>query len=135
MSNLSIKINLSKIPGTIFTKLTGKSGQKKDCIVIPVEDCHLFVGEKGVYLDLSAYEFREQKYADSHMVKQSFSKETIEEIKQLALIVNPDLKENDLQEVVNKANPIIGGIKPFQKTEMQPTQVSDFEPQPDDLPF
>lgn len=135
MSNLSIKINLSKIPGTIFTKLTGKSGQKKDCIVIPVEDCHLFVGEKGVYLDLSAYEFKEQKYSDTHMLKQSFSKEQIEEIKQIALTINPDLKENDLQEVVNKANPIIGGIKPFQKTEMQPTQVSDFEPQPDDLPF
>lgn len=135
MSNLSIKINLSKIPGTIFTKLTGKSGQKKDCIVIPVEDCHLFVGEKGVYLDLSAYEFKEQKYSDTHMVKQSFSKEQIEEIKQLALIVNPNLTESEILEVLNKANPIIGGIKPFQKTEMQPTQVSDFEPQPNDLPF
>jgi len=133
--NLSIKINLSRIPGVIFTKLTGKTGQKKDCIVIPVEDCHLFVGEKGVYLDLSAYEFKEQKYADSHMVKQSFSKETIEEIKQLALIVNPNLTEQEMQDVLNKANPIIGGIKPFQKVEMQPTQATDFNPQPDDLPF
>lgn len=103
--------------------------------MIPVEDCHLFVGEKGVYLDLSAYEFKEQKYADSHMVKQSFSKEAIEEIKQLALIVNPNLTEVELQDVVNKANPIIGGIKPFQKTEMQPAQTSEFVPQPDDLPF
>ena len=137
MSNLSIKINLTRIPGVIFSKLTGKTGQKKDCIIIPVEDCNLFVGEKGVYLDLAAYELKEQKYSDSHMVKQSFSKETIEQIKELALIVNPNLTEADLQEVVNKANPIIGGIKPFQKAEMQPTE-TDFAPSVgdgSDLPF
>ena len=137
MSNLSIKINLTRLPGVIFTKLTGKSGQQKDCIVIPVEDCHLFVGEKGVYLDLSAYEFREQKYSDSHMVKQSFSKEVIEEIKSIALTVNPNLTESELQDVISKANPIIGGIKPFQKTEMQPTKTDFTPPAGDgsDLPF
>ena len=137
MSNLSIKINLTRLPGVIFTKLTGKSGLQKDCIVIPVEDCHLFVGEKGVYLDLSAYEFKEQKYSDSHMVKQSFSKEVIEEIKSIALTINPNLTESELQDVVNKANPIIGGIKPFQKTEMQHTQTDFTPPAGDgsDLPF
>lgn len=137
MSNLSIKINLTRIPGVVFSKLTGKTGQKKDCIIIPVEDCHLFVGEKGVYLDLAAYEFKEQKYSDSHMVKQSFSKEIIEEIKSIALTVNPNLTEAELQEVVNKANPIIGGIKPFQKVEIQPTE-TDFAPaigDGSDLPF
>lgn len=137
MSNLAIKINLTRIPGVIFTKLTGKSGLQKDCIVIPVEDCHLFVGEKGVYLDLSAYEFKEQKYSDSHMVKQSFSKEALEEIKSIALTINPNLTESELQDVVNKANPIIGGIKPFQRTEMQPTQTDFTPPAGDgsDLPF
>jgi hypothetical protein len=137
MSNLAIKINLTRLPGVIFTKLTGKSGLQKDCIVIPVEDCHLFVGEKGVYLDLSAYEFKEQKYSDSHMVKQSFSKEAIEEIKSIALTINPNLTESELQDVVNKANPIIGGIKPFQRTEMQPTQTDFTPPAGDgsDLPF
>lgn len=135
--NLSIKINLTRIPGVVFSKLTGKTGQKKDCIIIPVEDCHLFVGEKGVYLDLAAYEFKEQKYSDSHMVKQSFSKEIIEEIKSIALTVNPNLTESDLQEVLNKSNPIIGGIKTFQKAEMQPTE-TDFAPSVgdgSDLPF
>lgn len=135
--NLSIKINLTQIPGVIFSKLTGKTGVQKECIIIPIEDCRLYVGEKGVYLDLSAYEFREQKFANSHMVKQSFSKETIEEIKSIALTVNPNITESELQDVVNKANPIIGNIKPFQKAEMQPAE-SEFAPsvgEGSDLPF
>lgn len=135
MSNLSIKINLTKLPGVIFQQLTGKSGTKKDCIIIPIEDCNLFVGEKGVYLDLTAYGYKEQKYADTHFVKQSFSKEQIEGIKELALIVNPALSDTELNDVLNKANPIIGGVKPLQKAEMQPTQDSPLNPNADDLPF
>ncbi len=135
MSNLSIKVNLTKLPGAIFQKLTGKSGTKKDCIIIPIEDCNLFVGEKGVYLDLTAYGYKEQKYSDTHFVKQSFSKEQIESIKELALIVNPTLSDAELKEVLNKANPIIGGVKPLQKAEIQPVQESALNPQDDDLPF
>lgn len=134
MSNLSIKINLSRIPGVMFSKLTGKSGQKKDCVIIPVEDCHLFVGEKGVYLDLSAYEFREQKYADTHMVKQGFSKELIEEIKTEIQTNNPTITEPEIQNILNSLNPIIGGVKPFEKKAMQADEIIDMTGA-EDLPF
>lgn len=134
MSNLAIKINLLRIPNVMFSKLTGKSGQKKDCIIIPVEDCNLYVGEKGVYLDLSAYEFREQKFADSHMVKQSFSKEEIEEMKDKITSENPEYSESDIQKVLNDWNPIIGGVKPFEKKAMQADEIIDMTGS-DDLPF
>lgn len=135
MSNQAIKINLTRIPGVIYTKLTGKTGAQKDCIIIPVEDCHLFVGEKGVYLDLTAIEFKEQKYSDSHMVKQNFSKEAIEELKQLVLAANPNASDDDIKNAINRVNPIIGGVKPIQKAEIQPTDAGSFSPEPDDLPF
>lgn len=134
MSNLAIKINLSRMPGVMFSKLTGKTGQKKDCVIIPVEDCHLFVGEKGVYLDLSAYELREQKYADTHMVKQSFSKELIEDIKAEIQTNNPEFTEAEIQNILNSLNPIIGGIKPFEKKAMQADEIIDMTGS-DDLPF
>jgi len=119
MSNLAIKINLTRIPGAIFTKLTGRSGEQKPCIVIPVEDAGLFVGEKGVYLDATALEFKEQKYDDSHFIKQSIPKEIYETL--------TDEQKN--------AIPIIGGVKPIKKAEMQPSATSNFSPQVDDLPF
>lgn len=117
--NLSIKINLTRIPGAIFTKLTGKSGMPTDCIVIPVDQAGLFRGEKGIYLDATALEFKEQKYADSHFIKISVPKEIYD----------------TMTEEQRNAIPIIGGVKPIQKAEMQPNQANDFSPQQDDLPF
>lgn len=45
MSNLSIKVNLMRVPGASLLKLKGKTAVK-ECVVIPVEDSGLFVAEK-----------------------------------------------------------------------------------------
>jgi hypothetical protein len=122
MSNLAIHINLTRIPGAIFTKLTGKTGAIKECIIIPIENANLFVGEKGVYLDATALEYREQKYADSHFIKMSVPKEIFETMS--------DEEKN--------AIPIIGGIKPIVKPQMQPGEPVDYAPgvgEGTDLPF
>ena len=121
MSNLALHINLTRIPGAIFTMLTGKTGLVKDCIIILVEEAHLFVGEKGVYLDATALEFKEQKYADSHFIKMSVPKEIFEKMSK---------EEQD-------AIPIIGGVKPIVKSEIKSTE-GDFAPSVgdgSDLPF
>jgi hypothetical protein len=121
MSNLAIKINLTRIPGAVFTKLTGKTGVPKDCIVIPVDDAHLFRGEKGIYLDAIALEFKEQKHADSHFIKMSIPKEIF------------DAMSNEEK----NAQPIVGGVKPMVKPQMQ-AQQNDFSlgvGEVEDLPF
>lgn len=121
MSNLAIKINLTRIPGAIYTKLTGRTGAQKNCIIIPVEDAGLFVGEKGVYLDAVALQYKEQKYADSHFVKMSVSKEVFDA----------------MSEEQRNAIPIIGGLKPIERQEVQPVEAPDFVPPADEtgLPF
>ena len=117
MNNLSIKINLSKLAGASFTKLTGRSGALKECVVIPVEDANLFVGEKGVYLDLSAFEYREPKFDNTHFVKQNLPKD-----------VYANMSEQE-----RNAQPIIGSIRTFTAPRMQAS--SEFQQQEDDLPF
>jgi hypothetical protein len=121
MSNLAIHINLTRIPGVIFTKLTGKSGTPTDCIVIPVDGANLFRGEKGIYLDAIGLEFKEQKFTDTHFIKMSVPKEVF------------DLMSEEEKNQI----PIIGGIKPIEKPQMQ-AQSSDFAPgagEGSDLPF
>ena len=72
--NQSIKINLSKLQDAKLVNLTGKT-ETKQCLVIPIENSGLFVGEKGVYLNCSAFELHEQKYGQTHLVKLSLEKE------------------------------------------------------------
>lgn len=61
--------------------MKGKAGDV-ECLVIPIEKNKLFVGEKGVYLDFIGFEIKEKKTdsKDTHLVKQSFSKEEREKM-------------------------------------------------------
>jgi hypothetical protein len=66
-----------------------------ECLIIPIEQNKLFVGEKGVYLDFIGFEIREPKEGskDTHIVKQSLSKEeresmTDEELKAMPILGN-----------------------------------------------
>ena len=111
MSNLQIKINLTKIAGAHYIDLPGKKGPTK-CIVMPVEDCNLFVGEKGVYLNLTAMQYREQKFADSHFLKPNIPKEKFEAM----------TKEEQ------EAIAICGGVMPIQSKQMDTAETSEFVP-------
>jgi len=120
--NLSIKVNLTKIPGAALVNLKGNTETKK-CIVIPVEDANLFIGEKGVYLNMTALQYKEQKYADTHFLKQSLDKE----------VYNAMTKEQQ------DAMPVIGGVKSIVPAQMDATAemevVPPVEGEGSDLPF
>ena len=70
MSNQSIKINLKKFRNAALLTIPGRTAKKR-CICIPVDDNpEIFVGEKGVYLDLTAIEMKEPgQYGDTHFLK------------------------------------------------------------------
>lgn len=90
MSNYNVKLDLLKLNGAFVTNLKGKTETKR-CLVIPVEDSGLYVGEKGVYLNASAYELRERRYDQTHLVKAELSREKYqslseEERKQLPIL-------------------------------------------------
>lgn len=80
IENLNIDIDLLKLANTGVVTLEGKSGKKK-CIVIPIEDNDIFVSAdeqgraKAAYMHLTAWKSREERYGQTHYVKQSFSKE------------------------------------------------------------
>lgn len=97
MSNYNFKLDLSKFEGFGKVKLTGKSGQAKRCIVIPIEGNSVFEGEKGTYIDLVCFETPNSEYG-SHMVTLSKTKEEQEHEKQTG-------------ERIRK--PIVGNLKPF----------------------
>lgn len=93
MSKISSRINLLMLKCSVVN-MKAKSGMM-DCLVIPIELNGLFKGEKGVYLDLIAFELANRKEGskDTHLVKQSFSKEirekmTEEEVKAMPILGN-----------------------------------------------
>ena len=128
MANFSIKADLLKIKGAAMINLKGKTATKR-CLVIPVDDSGLFVGEKGVYLNMTAVEMREPRYGDTHLVKVNLDREAY----------------NALSEEERNAIPILGGMHELeQRTRtMTVTQTVDVTQQGaaagddpnDDLPF
>ena len=54
--NKNIKIDLTAFTGVGVINLTGKSGRPKKCLVIPIDDNHLYEGEKGIYADFIAWD-------------------------------------------------------------------------------
>ena len=79
MSYLKSSINLMKLKNTGITVLDSKSGVSKKCLIIPIKDNRLFVTDKGVYLNLIAFESDKLEGA-SHLIKQSFSKEELDKM-------------------------------------------------------
>lgn len=123
MANFSIKTDLLKLKGSFLTNLKGKTATKR-CLVIPIDDSGLFLGEKGVYLNLTAIEMREERYGDTHVLKQSIPKDVYQA----------------MSEEERNAQPIFGSLKPLAPAppkEMSVTQTTDTAAveNEDDLPF
>lgn len=87
------KINLGALKH-VKMEQKGKSGMVQG-IFIPFEVNKIHVGEKGIYLDIVAFENKTPSEYSTHMVKQSFSKEVREKMTQ-------DEKNNQ---------PILGNLK------------------------
>lgn len=117
MSNLSIKLNLQNLKCACrFEK--SKSGLV-ECLIIPLEANYLFKGDKGIYLDLSAFELKEKKDNRTHLIKQQMPKDVFK-------AMTDEEKRN---------TPILGDVTTWEHSEAEP--VSDAEPlnPDDDLPF
>lgn len=82
-------------------QIQGRTGVLR-CLVIPVEDNNIFVTTdennhpKAAYIDLTAWELKNPKYDETHIIKQSLPKEVREKI----------------TDEEKKAIPILGGLKP-----------------------
>lgn len=103
MANYSIRIDLQKLAGAFVTNLKGSTAVKR-CLVIPVDDAGLYVGEKGVYLNVKAHEMQEERFGDSHCIKQSIDKARYE----------------TMTEEERRALPILGGMHALQALAPQP---------------
>jgi hypothetical protein len=69
------KINLGQLQHVVVKK-KGKDKKEIECMVIPIESNHLFKGKDGnIYLDIVAFELKDPKHNDTHLVKQSLPKE------------------------------------------------------------
>lgn len=117
-----------QLKGATVADLKGRSGAVKKCVVIPIEDADLYLGTKGVYLNLTAWEQRQPYYGETHSLKVDLSKEAYQR----------------LTDEERRAMPIVGGLKPFEsrisQTPAQAAQAAQQggamqDGQADDLPF
>ena len=117
--NYSGKLNFLKINGAFATRIQGKTATK-ECVCIPIEDAHLFKGEKGIYLDMNirAIDPTKSVSGDSHIISQNLPKEVYDAL--------PDEQK--------KNQPILGSLREFQPKEMEITATAQPETT-DDLPF
>ena len=101
MTDFNGKLNLLKLKRAGIMQIQGRTGVLR-CLVIPVEDNNIFVTTdennhpKAVYIDLTAWELKNPKYDETHMIKQSLPKEVREK----------------MTDEEKKAIPILGGLKP-----------------------
>jgi hypothetical protein len=120
MSRISGKINLLNLYA-VRKMITGTAGPV-ECLVIPIQKNKLFVGEKGVYLDLIGFEIEKPKEGskDTHLLKQSFSKEEREKMTDEQL----------------KNQPILGNLRVWDVMgESEPLSSNEVQDEASDLPF
>lgn len=120
MSRISGKINLLNLHA-VRKMMPGQLGQV-ECLVIPIEKNKLFICEKGVYLDIVAFELQKKGDSkDTHLVKQSFSKEEREKMTDEQL----------------KSMPVLGNLQVWSDTaqESEPISSTQVMDENDGLPF
>jgi len=120
MSNINGKLNLMQLKA-VRMNMKGKTGMQ-EYIVIPIAANNLFVGEKGIYLDLIAFEKKthQENNKDTHIVKQSLSKEALQA----------------MSDEEKQAMPILGSLRVWGEfVEPEPTSEMDIKTDTDDLPF
>lgn len=102
MTDFNGKLNLLKLKRAGIMQIQGRTEVLR-CLVVPIEDNSIFVTTddnnqpKAAYLDLTAWELKNPKYDETHMIKQSLPKEVREK----------------MTDEEKKAMPILGGLKPL----------------------
>lgn len=124
MSNYSMRVDLKKVRGAFVCRIQGNTTAKA-CLCIPLDSEDIFAGDKGVYLDLNAYETQQSQYGDTHMLRVRLNKE----------------RYNTLTEEQRRAVPIVGNMRPMQgeverQAEAAPMAVAaKLNDEDDDLPY
>jgi hypothetical protein len=124
MGRISTKINLAALKNAAI--ITSGKNKDVDCILIPIEQNNLFRSEKGaVYLDLIGFETPadKRKGKDTHLVKQSFSKDV--------LLAMPEEEQKALPILGNHIDWDQSGESTGERVEASAAIVADV----DDLPF
>ena len=122
--NYNINLNLKALKNARIYNIKTETGSEMN-LTIPIEKNDLYVGEKGIYLNITAWENDKLKDGKTHLIKQSFSK------KARAAMTADELK----------SQPLLGDGKPFEKLSapIQSDGDLDLTDQPaadiDDLPF
>lgn len=114
MSNYNLKLNLAKLSGFGKITLTGKSGQAKRCVVLPIDENFIFEGEQGTYLDLACIENNNSQYGDTHFVTR-----------------NKTEKERATEKTTGERLrlPILGNLKPFGGQSAAEEEAYTYQPQ------
>lgn len=114
------KINLQLLK-SVKRMEKNQKGEIIECLIIPIEANKLYKGEKGIYLDLVAFEKKERKEGerDTHLIKQSLSKEQREA-----------MSEEEL-----RAMPILGGLSVDSIPKEATPEHTETLPENSDLPF
>ena len=122
MSRISGKLNLLQLHAVVKL-ITGQTGPV-ECLVIPIIKNRLFKGDKGIYLDVVGFEIdpakRNANSKDTHILKQSFSKE-----------IREAMSEDELRGL-----PILGNLQVWDgASSTEPISSPIIQPENDDLPF
>lgn len=72
--NYNLKLNLKKLKKCFAYPFKTKDGKMIECVCFPIKENNVFVGEKGLYLDLVAVEL-ENKTFNSFMIKPYIKKD------------------------------------------------------------
>ena len=107
----------------VVKMMTGQTGPV-ECLVIPIALNKLFKGTSGIYLDIVGFEIdpakRKEGNKDTHILKQSFSKE-----------VREAMTEDELRSL-----PILGNLQVWDGTSStEPLSSPVAQAENDDLPF
>lgn len=75
MNYITMSLDILRFKNTGITVLTSsKTGKAKKCVIIPIEDNDFIINEHGVSVNLIAFPY-DGKETQTHLIKQSFSKE------------------------------------------------------------
>ena len=112
MSRISGKLNLLQLHAVVKT-MTGQTGPV-ECLVIPIAKNRLFKGDKGIYLDIVGFEIdpakRNANSKDTHILKQSFSKEVREAMTEDELRSLPILGNLQVWDGASSAEPVSSSV-------------------------
>lgn len=120
--NYSIRLGLKQLNQVVVTNIKGKAGNSVPVVIIPIEPNGIFVGEKDVYLNLSAFSVQNSQYGNSHLIKRSLTEEE-----------NERLSEDEKHSM-----PIVGNMREIKLKGTKPEEVKgeiSTEAIVDDLPF